>query len=182
MMSSGSPIVRIGQSGQERLGEGECFELRIVGEFRAAAARCFDHDMDVAVFREGRQLGEIRHSEASSKRKRDLRQLYQDPYFRIRSFGDRSSCLVGRVGAKWNRRRPSESNHCFSLFRRGYRGPGRLLSEDYRSVFRANPSRDMLDPEAVIILSASLDEAWNRLLRSGSECTRPAYARAMRRY
>ena len=36
------------------------------------------------------------------------------------------------------------------------------------------------DPEAVIILSASLEEAWNRLLRSGSECTRPAYARAMR--
>ena len=36
------------------------------------------------------------------------------------------------------------------------------------------------DPEAVIILSASLDEAWNRLLLAGSECTRPAYARAMR--
>jgi hypothetical protein len=36
------------------------------------------------------------------------------------------------------------------------------------------------DPEAVIILSASLEDAWNRLLRSGSECTRPAYARAMR--
>jgi hypothetical protein len=37
-----------------------------------------------------------------------------------------------------------------------------------------------LDPEAVAILSAALEDAWDRLLRSGSECTRPAYARAMR--
>ena len=36
------------------------------------------------------------------------------------------------------------------------------------------------DPEAVSILSAALEDAWDRLLRSGSECTRPAYARAMR--
>jgi len=36
------------------------------------------------------------------------------------------------------------------------------------------------DPETVGVLTAALDEAWSRLLASGSECTRPAYARAMR--
>jgi hypothetical protein len=36
------------------------------------------------------------------------------------------------------------------------------------------------DPETIAVLCAALDEAWDRLLQSGSECTRPAYARAMR--
>src|SRR5215471_19507333 len=36
------------------------------------------------------------------------------------------------------------------------------------------------DPETIDVLCAALDEAWERLLQSGSECTRPAYARAMR--
>ena len=36
------------------------------------------------------------------------------------------------------------------------------------------------DPEAIAVLSAALEEAWDQLLRSGSECTRPAYARVMR--
>jgi hypothetical protein len=36
------------------------------------------------------------------------------------------------------------------------------------------------DRETIAVLCAALDEAWDRLLRSGSECTRPAYARAMR--
>jgi hypothetical protein len=36
------------------------------------------------------------------------------------------------------------------------------------------------DPETIAVLSAALDEAWDRLLQSGSDCTRPAYARAMR--
>jgi hypothetical protein len=36
------------------------------------------------------------------------------------------------------------------------------------------------DPETIAVLSAALDETWERLLQSGSECTRPAYARAMR--
>jgi hypothetical protein len=36
------------------------------------------------------------------------------------------------------------------------------------------------DPETIAVLSAALEEAWDRLLESGSECTRPAYARAMR--
>jgi hypothetical protein len=36
------------------------------------------------------------------------------------------------------------------------------------------------DPETIAVLSAALDEAWDRLLQSGSECTRPAYARVMR--
>ena len=29
------------------------------------------------------------------------------------------------------------------------------------------------DPETIAVLSAALDEAWDRLLQSGSECTRP---------
>ena len=37
------------------------------------------------------------------------------------------------------------------------------------------------DPETIAVLCAALDEAWDRLLQSGSECTRPAYARAARR-
>jgi hypothetical protein len=36
------------------------------------------------------------------------------------------------------------------------------------------------DPESIAVLCAALDEAWDLLLQSGSECTRPAYARAMR--
>ena len=32
------------------------------------------------------------------------------------------------------------------------------------------------DPETIAVLCAALDEAWDRLLQSGSECTRPAYA------
>ena len=36
------------------------------------------------------------------------------------------------------------------------------------------------DPDTIAVPSAALDEAWDRLLRSGSECTQPAYARAMR--
>ena len=36
------------------------------------------------------------------------------------------------------------------------------------------------DPETIAVLCAALDEAWDRLLQSESECTRPAYARAMR--
>jgi hypothetical protein len=38
----------------------------------------------------------------------------------------------------------------------------------------------VFDPETIAVLSAALDEAWDRLLQSGSECTRPTYARAMR--
>ena len=36
------------------------------------------------------------------------------------------------------------------------------------------------DPETIAVLCAALDEAWDRLLRLGSECTRPAYSRAVR--
>jgi hypothetical protein len=36
------------------------------------------------------------------------------------------------------------------------------------------------DPESISALSAAFDDAWERLRQSGSECTRPAYARAMR--
>jgi hypothetical protein len=34
------------------------------------------------------------------------------------------------------------------------------------------------DPETIAVRSAALDETWVRLLRSGSECTQPAYAPA----
>ena len=37
-----------------------------------------------------------------------------------------------------------------------------------------------LDPEAITVLAAAFDEAWDRLRQSGSECVRPAYARAMK--
>jgi hypothetical protein len=36
------------------------------------------------------------------------------------------------------------------------------------------------DPEAITMLAAAFDEAWDRLRQSGSECVRPAYARAMK--
>jgi hypothetical protein len=36
------------------------------------------------------------------------------------------------------------------------------------------------DPEAITVLAAAFDEAWDRLRRSGSESVRPAYARVMR--
>ena len=35
------------------------------------------------------------------------------------------------------------------------------------------------DPETVAVLVTAFNEAWERLRRSGSECARPAYARAM---
>ena len=36
------------------------------------------------------------------------------------------------------------------------------------------------DRGSACLICAALDEAWERLLQLGSECTRPAYARAMR--
>jgi hypothetical protein len=38
----------------------------------------------------------------------------------------------------------------------------------------------VFDPEGVPVLAAALDEAWDLLRKSGSECVRPAYARVMR--
>jgi hypothetical protein len=35
------------------------------------------------------------------------------------------------------------------------------------------------DPETVAAIAAALEEAWDRLCQSGSDCTRLAYARAM---
>jgi hypothetical protein len=35
------------------------------------------------------------------------------------------------------------------------------------------------DPETVAVLAAAFNEAWDRLRASGSECARPAHARAM---
>ena len=48
------------------------------------------------------------------------------------------------------------------------------------SIFDLVRPEAAFDPETIAVLSAALEEAWDRLLQSGSECTRPAYARAMR--
>jgi hypothetical protein len=40
--------------------------------------------------------------------------------------------------------------------------------------------KTVFDPEAVTVLAAALDEAWDLLRKSESECVRPAYARVMR--
>ena len=60
-----APVVGIGQAGEERFGEGESFEFRVVRKFCAAATRRFDDDMHVAAFRKGREVNEIRHGGAS---------------------------------------------------------------------------------------------------------------------
>jgi hypothetical protein len=44
-----APIVRIGQSGEERFGERECFDLGVIREFGAAATRRFDDNKYVAI-------------------------------------------------------------------------------------------------------------------------------------
>jgi hypothetical protein len=58
-----APVMGIGQSGEERFRESEGFELRVVRNFGAAAAGCFDDDMHVAILCEGRKVNEVRHSE-----------------------------------------------------------------------------------------------------------------------
>ena len=46
--------------------------------------------------------------------------------------------------------------------------------------YQFDPTQTVFDPEAVAVLAAALDEAWDLLRKSGSECVRPAYARVMR--
>jgi dihydropteroate synthase len=48
------------------------------------------------------------------------------------------------------------------------------------SITRLVRSETAFDPETVAVLAAAFDEAWSWLQTSGSECARPAYARAMR--
>src|SRR5262245_55234725 len=57
------------------------------------------------------------------------------------------------------------------------RSPRRCRRDRRRAIAQADV---MFDPETIAVLSAALDAAWERLLRSESECTRPAYARPMR--
>jgi hypothetical protein len=38
----------------------------------------------------------------------------------------------------------------------------------------------VFDPEAIQVLASALDDAWDRLQKSGSRFARPAYARAVR--
>jgi hypothetical protein len=41
-------------------------------------------------------------------------------------------------------------------------------------------SEEAFDPEAIQVLASALDDAWDRVQKSGSRFARPAYARAMR--
>lgn len=47
-------------------------------------------------------------------------------------------------------------------------------------VLRFSRRETAFAPETVEILAAALDEAWEKLKRSGSRLTRPAYSRVMR--
>ena len=38
----------------------------------------------------------------------------------------------------------------------------------------------VFDPEAIQVLASALDDAWDRVQKSGSRFARPAYARAVR--
>ena len=58
-----APVVRVGQSREERFREDEAIEFRVVGELRPAAPGRFHDDMHVAIFCKGRQVDEIRHGE-----------------------------------------------------------------------------------------------------------------------
>ena len=42
------------------------------------------------------------------------------------------------------------------------------------------PPAAVFDPESIQVLASALDEAWNRIEKSGSWIARPAYSRAMR--
>jgi hypothetical protein len=54
-----------------------------------------------------------------------------------------------------------------------------LLRRGYAILNTARPD-PAFDPKAITVLAAAFDEAWDRLRQSGSECVRPAYARAMK--
>jgi hypothetical protein len=41
-------------------------------------------------------------------------------------------------------------------------------------------SEKVFDPEAIQVLASALDDAWDRVQKSGSRFARPAYARATR--
>ena len=58
-----APVMGIGQSGEERFREDECFQFGVVRKFGPAPAGRFHDDMDVAVFCKGRQVDEVRHGE-----------------------------------------------------------------------------------------------------------------------
>ena len=62
-----APVVRIGEACQQRLAKGKSLKLGIVGEFRAAAARRFDNDVDVAVVSKGWQVKKNRHVTAPER-------------------------------------------------------------------------------------------------------------------
>ena len=48
-------------------------------------------------------------------------------------------------------------------------------------VLRFSRRETAFAPETIEILAAALDEAWERLAKSGSRLTRPAYSRVMRK-
>jgi hypothetical protein len=43
-----------------------------------------------------------------------------------------------------------------------------------------HPQTFFFDPETIQVLASALDDAWDRIEKSGSRFARPAYARAMR--
>lgn len=42
------------------------------------------------------------------------------------------------------------------------------------------PEEVTFDPEAIRVLASALDEAWDKIQKSGSQFARPAYSRVMR--
>jgi hypothetical protein len=62
-----TPIIRIGQSGQQWLGKGESAKLRVEFELGAAAARRLDHGINPGLVRPGRKLRVIRHMRKFSR-------------------------------------------------------------------------------------------------------------------
>ena len=53
------PIIRIGKTGEQRLRQRKCLELRVVNELRPAAPGRFDHYVNVTIFGEGWKVNKI---------------------------------------------------------------------------------------------------------------------------
>ncbi len=47
-------------------------------------------------------------------------------------------------------------------------------------ILKLGRAATVFDPEFILVLASALDDAWNRIEKSGSRFARPGYARAMR--
>lgn len=47
-------------------------------------------------------------------------------------------------------------------------------------VLHLTRSKDAFDPEAIKLLTSALEDAWDKIEKSGSQCAKPGYAKAMR--